>query len=361
MKGYLFLCDGTKLYGNILGDPKNAIGEVVFNTGMTGYQEIVTDPSYFGQIVVLTYPMIGNYGVLDQRNQSKKVQVKGLVVRECNPSDSNWSSEGSFEDYLLKHNLVAIEGIDTRYLTKLIRTKGTMTGQIVCDESHDLNEIESYTNNKPSYEVSTKEIYTIGEGDINIAVYDFGIKNGILSQLVNNNFRLTVYPAATLAEDILKTNPDGIFLSNGPGDPEELNEIVSEIKVLAEQKPIFGICLGHQLLSLAFGAKTEKLKFGHRGSNHPVKDINKNRVFITSQNHGYVVCDDSLRGLDLEITHYNVNDNSVEGFKHKKKPIFSVQYHPEASPGPDDSNYLFDEFRTLILESGKETMEVEYV
>lgn len=351
MKGYLFLCDGTKLYGNIIGNPKNAIGEVVFNTGMTGYQEIVTDPSYFGQILVLTYPMVGNYGVANERDQSGKVQVKGLVMRSCTDNYSNWESGGSFVDYLEKNNLVAIEGIDTRHLTQLIRNKGTMTGQIVCDDTEDIKGVMTYENIMPSYKVSTEKSYQLGSGKLNIAIYDFGIKKGILKQLVNKDFRLTVYPANTTAETVLADNPDGIFLSNGPGNPEELSDIILQVNKLVEKKPVFGICLGHQLLALAYGAKTEKLKFGHRGSNHPVKDINKNRIFITSQNHGYVVNKDSLESLDLEITHYNVNDESIEGFKHKYKPVFSVQYHPEASPGPDDSNYLFDEFKKLILES----------
>lgn len=348
MKGYLLLSDGTKFHGTIIGATQNAIGEIVFNTGMTGYQEIVTDPSYFGQIVVLTYPMIGNYGIKDAVNQSKKTQVRGLVIRESDTNNTHWASEESLDDYLKKHNLVAIEGIDTRELTKMIRDKGNLLAQIVIDDKPA--SWTSHENYQPSYQVSTPSKYELGDGKYHIAVLDYGIKSSILKQLLNQDFRLTVYPAHTSSEEILSGAPDGIFLSNGPGDPDELEMVVEDVKALLV-KPTFGICLGHQLIGKAFDCDTIKLKYGHRGPNHPVKDIKKDRVFITSQNHGYMLTSDSINKEILEVTHINVNDDSVEGVKHKSKPIFSVQYHPEASPGPDDSNYLFEEFEQMVKEA----------
>lgn len=348
MKGYLMLSDGTKIPGTILGAPKTTIGEIVFNTGMTGYQEIVTDPSYFGQIVVLTYPMIGNYGV-SKVSQSSRIQAKGLVIREMASLESNWSSEGSFEDYLIKHDLVAIKDVDTRHLTKMIREKGNMTAQIVVDDA--LVDWSTYNNDDAVYHVTTKEAYTMGDGHYHIAVMDYGIKSRILDQLLKRDFKLTVFPASTKAEDVLKVNPDGIFLSNGPGDPELLNDIVGEVKKLVASKPTFGICLGHQLLGRVFGAKTVKLKYGHRGPNHPVKDIALDKVVITSQNHGYMLDAETIDETILKVTHLNLNDDTIEGIKHQSLPIFSVQYHPEAAPGPDDSNYLFEQFENMIKEA----------
>lgn len=342
MKGYLLLSDGTQLEGRLIGAVQNAVGEIVFNTGMTGYQEIVTDPSYFGQIVVLTYPMIGNYGICSTRNQSKQVQVKGLIVRDM------YDFEGDdFENYLLENNIVALEGIDTRFLTKHIRDNGNMLAKIVLDEKVV---IDDQLDPKPAYSVSTEIPYIRGEGKYKIAVLDYGIKENIMKQLCMRDFSLKVFPATTKASEILEFNPDGIFLSNGPGDPAILTEVVEEVKAIINMKPTFGICLGHQLIGMAYGAKTEPLKFGHRGSNHPVKDIALDRVFITSQNHGYQLVSDSIEGIPFEVTHINVNDLSVEGIKHETKPIFSVQYHPEAAPGPEDSHYLFEQFETIVKE-----------
>ncbi|MCH4890347.1 carbamoyl phosphate synthase small subunit [Acidaminobacter sp. JC074] len=350
MKGYLLLSDGTKFPGTVFGHTQNAIGEIVFNTGMTGYQEIVTDPSYFGQIVVLTYPLIGNYGISDKVNQSFKTQANGVVVRELATLHSNWESQGDFDSYLKKHNMVGISGVDTRYLTQLIRDNGNMVGQIVVEDNEQVD-FSDYNNHQAALKVTRDEIVKMGEGKYHIGVMDFGIKENILNQLLLKDFRLTVYPATTSAERVLKDNPDGIFLSNGPGDPSELSDIIKEVEILSKAKPTFGICLGHQLLGHAYGCETEKLKFGHRGPNHPVKDIQLNRVFITSQNHSYMIDKTSIDSDVFEITHVNVNDESIEGFKHKTLPIFSVQYHPEASPGPDDSNYLFDNFEIMVKEA----------
>ena len=348
MKGYLLLSDGTKFHGTVIGAHENAIGELVFNTGMTGYQEIVTDPSYCGQIVVLTYPMIGNYGISNV-DQSEKVQAKGLVVKDLAALESNWSSTGSFEDYLINQKLVAIKGIDTRHLTHIIREKGNVTAQIVHEGQKDLD--WNYDRINPVLEVTTKEIYQLGNGSMHIAVMDYGIKKSILNQLLLKDFKISVCPATTSAEEVLQLNPDGIFLSNGPGDPSELTSMINEVKIMSDQKPTFGICLGHQLLAHAYGCKTRKLKFGHRGPNHPVKDITLDRVFITSQNHGYMIDESSLNKEVLTVTHLNVNDETIEGMKHNSKPIFSVQYHPEAAPGPDDSNYLFDTFEKMVKEA----------
>lgn len=339
MKSYLLLSDGTRLEGNLQGCICSAYGEIVFNTGMTGYQEIVTDPSYFGQIVVLTYPMIGNYGTDLLFDQSKKIQVKGLVVKSLNDYDQ------AFLDYLKAQNIPVLTDVDTRHLTKHIRNKGAMMSQIVVDQAEDFDALEMLN---PVYQVTTSEIYDRGNGAYKVAVLDFGIKEGILKQLEGLDVQLKVFPANTCIETILSYEPDGLFLSNGPGNPAELSEIVDNVKILSQKMPTFGICLGHQLLGLAYGAKTEKLLFGHRGSNQPVKDLVRDKVVITSQNHGFGIEKSSMENLELELTHVNVNDGSVEGFKHKTLPIFSVQYHPEASPGPDDSHYLFTAFETLM-------------
>ena len=263
--------------------------------------------------------------------------------------ESNWSSTGSFEDYLINQKLVAIKGIDTRHLTHIIREKGNVTAQIVHEGQKDLD--WNYDRINPVLEVTTKEIYQLGNGSMHIAVMDYGIKKSILNQLLLKDFKISVCPATTSAEEVLQLNPDGIFLSNGPGDPSELTSMINEVKIMSDQKPTFGICLGHQLLAHAYGCKTRKLKFGHRGPNHPVKDITLDRVFITSQNHGYMIDESSLNKEVLTVTHLNVNDETIEGMKHNSKPIFSVQYHPEAAPGPDDSNYLFDTFEKMVKEA----------
>lgn len=352
MKGYLLLEDGTKFHGDVFGLKENTTGEVVFNTGMTGYQEVLTDPSYYGQIVVMTYPLIGNYGINTDDCQASKPMVKGFVIREGNESFSNWRGAESLEDYFFKHNLTGIQGIDTRALTKIIREKGTMAGSIVVDNTSEdtlIKEIQAFNNEDAVSQVTTKVVYDIKPELLKVAVIDFGIKRNILNSLSMKNIELRVFPADVNADDIKSYNPDGVFLSNGPGDPSKLGEVIENIKQLMNFKPIFGICLGHQLLAHAYGGETSKMKYGHRGSNHPVKDLLLDRVFITSQNHGFEVVQGSLDENKIEITHINVNDGTIEGMRHKELPIFSVQYHPEACPGPADSVYLFEQFLELML------------
>lgn len=352
MKGYLILEDGTQFEGEIFGAIGETVGEVVFNTGMTGYEEIISDPSYYGQIVILTYPLIGNYGINLDDLQSDGPKIKGLIVREFVEDYSNWRGKENLSDYLEQNNIVGIEGLDTRALVKHIRDKGTMLGTIVksCDRTQISS--ENLVKGQAILErVTTPAPYDIPGDDLKVAVLDFGIKRNILESFVLRNISVRVFPAFTEVAEILAYEPDGIFLSNGPGNPEDYGIIVDHIKDLAQVKPIFGICLGHQLVAMAMGAKTEKLKFGHRGSNHPVKDIFNNKIVITSQNHGYVVTEDSLQSLPVTVTHLNLNDQSIEGIKHNDLPIFSVQYHPEASPGPGDSSYLFDNFVSLMKEA----------
>ncbi|MBF4695883.1 glutamine-hydrolyzing carbamoyl-phosphate synthase small subunit [Fusibacter ferrireducens] len=365
MKGYLVLEDGFVLEGKLFGSLEKSIGEVVFNTGMTGYEEIITDPSYFGQMVILTYPIIGNYGINLEDIQSGGPQIKGLIVREFVGNYSNWRGKMTLSAYLEAHKIIGIEQLDTRALVKHIRDKGTMIGVIVTEKvfksvDGDLQKLLTEKDNLVSGEalleaVSTKESYvmdTVTEAnDYKVAVLDFGIKRNILESLAYRTGHVKVFPAFTSYEEIMAYNPDGVFLSNGPGDPEDYKSVVEVVKRLLDSKPVFGICLGHQLIALALGAKTQKLKFGHRGSNHPVKDLMLNKVMITSQNHGYVVVKETLEPLDVTITHLNVNDGSLEGIKHNSKPVFSVQYHPEASPGPGDSAYLFDQFIAMMEET----------
>jgi len=353
-KGYLVLSDGTIYEGRAWGALDAEPGEVVFNTSMTGYQEILTDPSYYGQIVVMTYPLIGNYGIFDGDNQSRKPYVKGFVVRELYDDEDHWRSQDNLEDFLCREGIIALDGIDTRALTKKIRDIGVMAGKIIVDESkidETIKSLQGFQLTGAVMNVTTEKAYTLEPENWNgkhVAVMDFGIKRNILNSMLIRGLKLTVFPADAKAEDILSIDPDGIFLSNGPGDPKELTGTVETIKELLNKKPIFGICLGHQLLCLAFGGDTVKLKYGHRGGNHPVKDLIRDKVVITSQNHGYVVLDESLNKENIEITHLNVNDETIEGMKHKQLPIFSVQYHPEASPGPKDSEYLFDVFANMI-------------
>ncbi|MBK5251801.1 MAG: glutamine-hydrolyzing carbamoyl-phosphate synthase small subunit [Peptostreptococcaceae bacterium] len=355
MKGYLILEDGTKFEGNIFGKKRNSVGEVVFNTGMTGYQETLTDSSYYGQIVILTYPLVGNYGITLDDNQSEKPKVRGFIVREASVNYSNWRGMESIDEYLNKNDIVGLEGIDTRALTKIIREKGTMTGKIVAYEDgvDVMEELKAFDNSDAVHQVTTKFNYDLMPITPKVAVVDYGIKRNILNALVNRNIHVRVFSCLNTAEEILDFNPDGIFLSNGPGDPAFLKEEIETVKELIGKKPIFGICLGHQLLAHAFGGETKKMKYGHGGCNHPVKDLAKDRVFITSQNHGYEVVAESLDKSVLEITHVNMNDNTIEGVRHLSLPIFSVQFHPEASPGPSDSDYLFDEFLNMIKKENK--------
>ncbi|NSW89385.1 MAG: carbamoyl phosphate synthase small subunit [Firmicutes bacterium] len=348
--GFLILEDGTAFNAVFFGAENKVIGEVVFNTGMTGYQEVLTDPSYCGQIVVMTFPLIGNYGINELDVESEGPKVKGFIVREACRKPSNWMSGGTLEEYLRKNNIAAVEGVDTRTLTKKIRDRGTMVGLLTPDipTEEDIFQLRNYSFRHPVEQVTTKHAYTIpGEG-YHIAVMDFGVKKNILVSLQHRNCHITVFPARAGAEEILGCEPDAIVLTNGPGDPKDNMEAVETIKKLIDCKPIFGICLGHQLLALASGADTEKLKYGHRGCNHPVKDLTSGRTYITSQNHGYTVKDGSVDTKKIEITHRNLNDGTIEGMKYKSRPVFSVQFHPEACPGPNDTNFLFDEFLKLV-------------
>lgn len=351
MKAKLILENGTVFVGKAFGHLKETVGEVVFNTGMTGYQEVLTDPSYYGQIVTMTYPLIGNYGINLDDLESSSAKVRGFIVREKCDIPNNWRCEFELEEYLKVNKIMGLEGIDTRALTKMIRNYGTMRGIITLrdlTESQIKNKLDSFDNTAAVKEVSTTEVKVHEGSGQHIAMMDFGMKNNIVRSFKKRGCKLTIFPAMTKAEDILAVNPDGIFLSNGPGDPKDLGLIVNEIKKLVGKKPITGICLGHQLIALALGGDTEKLKFGHRGTNHPVKDLKLNRVMITSQNHGYVVKEQGLPE-DIEITHINLNDNTVEGMKHKKLAIYSIQFHPEAAPGPHDTDVIFDEFVSSIM------------
>jgi carbamoyl-phosphate synthase small subunit len=350
LKGKLVLEDGSVFYGDLLND-MTATGEVVFNTGMSGYQEILTDPSYCSQIVTLTYPMIGNYGVADVFNQSRKSFVNGFIIGELCEDGSNWHLETSLRAFLTEQKIPCLYNVDTRALTRKIRSAGTMKGAVVPEDAKksQIDELLAVPMKLDVVaEVTTPEVYKIENDGPHVVVMDFGIKQNILNSLHNLGCNLTVVPADTTAEEILALQPDGVFLSNGPGDPKDVPEVISNVKKLVGKKPLFGICLGHQLLALALGADTYKLKFGHRGSNQPVKNLATGRVHISSQNHGFAVDEASLEKLPLKVTHLSVNDGTVEGLRHTELPIFSVQYHPEASPGPDDNMYLFDEFWTML-------------
>ncbi|RZO53195.1 MAG: carbamoyl-phosphate synthase small subunit [Limisphaerales bacterium] len=382
-KAILALEDGTVFKGQAFGATESVAGEVCFNTSMTGYQEILTDPSYKGQIVTMTYPLIGNYGVNDQDIESYQSHTSGFVIRELSPVVSNYRSDCSLNEYMVKNNIPGIQGIDTRALTKKLRVRGSMNGYLTTEQDVSEEEALEKARDWPGLigidfvkEVTHKSAFEWDQQDqvsaafrlphgpteldgriqrkdlpaaeIPIVAYDFGVKYNILRMLRQQGFKVIVLPANTPAEEALRYNPAGIFLSNGPGDPSAVSYAAQAVAELIKKGlPIFGICLGHQILSLAMGGKTSKLKFGHRGANHPVKDLDSGRVEITSQNHGFTVDADSLPS-EVTVNRINLNDQTVEGLRHKNKPVYCVQYHPEASPGPHDSSNMFNEFRQLV-------------
>lgn len=370
MKAALALADGRVFYGQAFGTPGEISGEVVFNTSMFGYQEILTDPSYRGEIVTMTYPMIGNCGINQEDVEAERPHLAGFIVKEACDIPSNWRSEMSLDAYLKQNNIIGLAGIDTRALVRHIRNKGAQTGilstldlnadslvakaqaapsivgldlvrEVTCEKAYDWNE--------GTWDLADGYQQVQGPARFKVVAYDFGIKRNILRNLVSKGCAVTVVPATTSAEEVLAMQPDGVFLSNGPGDPEPITYAQENIRKLLGKVPLFGICLGHQLLSIALGGRTYKLKFGHRGGNQPVRRGEGHNVEITSQNHGFAVDAESLQG-DAVVTHINLNDNTVEGLQHKTLPAFSVQYHPEASPGPHDANYLFDEFLKMMEE-----------
>lgn len=344
MKAKLILENGMVFEGKAFGYLEETVGEVVFNTGMTGYQQVLTDPSYYGQIVVMTYPLMGNYGINLEDFESNYPKVKGFIVREVCDYPNNFRCEMKLDDYLKNNKIMGLEGIDTRALTKILRNSGTMKGIITLEdlsEGYVNDKLASYSNRDAVSKVTIDKTYEIHGNGKHVAVIDFGIKNNILRSLKERDCRLTIFPADASCEEILGVNPDLIFLSNGPGDPEDLRDVISNIRSLVGKKPVVGICLGHQLLALALGGKTSKLKYGHRGCNHPVKDLESDRVYITSQNHGYYVAE---MPKSMITTHISMNDGTVEGMRHESLPLFSVQFHPEACPGPWDADHIFDEF-----------------
>ncbi len=352
MKAILALEDGTILEGKSFGAEGEIIGEIVFNTGMTGYQELLTDPSYVGQMVVMTYPLIGNYGINNEDSESGGPQVKGLIIHELCRHPSNFRSTKSLDEYLKKYNAVGIEGVDTRELTKKIRNSGTMKGIITTKSDFNfkqrIDEIKSFKIINPVMSVTTREVVHYEGKGYKIALIDYGTKNNIAKSLLNRDCEVFAFPAYATAEEILRVKPDGVMLTNGPGDPKDCDYAIKTIRDLQGRVPIFGICLGHQLAALANDADTEKLKYGHRGGNHPVKDIKKDITYITSQNHGYAIVASSIDKKRMEISHVNMNDNTVEGVRYKNVPMFTVQFHPEASAGPKDTKFLFDEFIKMI-------------
>jgi len=370
IKAILTLADGRMFSGWSVGATGEALGEVVFNTSLMGYQEVFTDPSYRGQIVTMTYPLIGNYGLNDEDVEARRVFLSGFIVREDCPTPSSWRSSASLHHYLRDHGIVGIAGIDTRALTRHLREEGAQTGIISTLDAGAKSlarraaEYPTLDGRDLVQEVTCSEPYawtettwsmnsgSLRQADGNggryfVIAYDYGIKHNILRNLVKTGCRVEVVPASTPARDVLARNPDGIFLSNGPGDPAAVGYAIDEVKKLLGKKPIFGICLGHQILCLALGGKTYKLKYGHHGGNQPVMDLTTQKVEITAQNHGYAVDIDSMKG-DVECTHLNLNDQTVEGMVHRQLPVFSVQYHPEASPGPHDARYLFNRFVELM-------------
>ncbi len=345
MNGQLILENGDRFSGTLFGDIKNVAGEVVFTTGMTGYQETLTDPSFAGQIVTMTFPLIGNYGINFEDMEAKRTNLKAFVVREKCNHPSNFRNEMNLDDFLKSQGVVGIEGIDTRALTRIIRDRGVMKGVIMQGNPTD-SEVQALLstldNSHVIMETTTEQVYTLNdEGKTHIAFIDMGAKDGILRDLQKRNCKITVFPANIPSELIEDANPDMVFISNGPGDPLDAPGTVDTVKALTGKFPICGICMGHQIIGLALGCKTKKLKFGHHGGNHPVKDLMTGNVYITSQNHNYIVSD---YPDDVEETFINVNDGTCEGIKHKTLPIESVQFHPEAAPGPLDTGWLFDRF-----------------
>jgi carbamoyl-phosphate synthase small subunit len=381
--------DGRVFRGEAFGASGTTVGEICFNTSMTGYQEVLTDPSYRGQIVTMTYPLIGNYGVNALDDESAEPHIRGFVVGELSSVSSNWRSSGSLDQFLKKWNICAIQGVDTRALTRHLRMQGAMRACLTSEFSDEAEAVKRALASPPMTgsdfvkEVTTPKAYEwdsddrlsrnwtiVKSGQVDeilengqafeklppvhhrIVAYDYGIKLNILRRLRQHGFKVTVVPASTSAEDVLALKPEGVFLSNGPGDPDPLTGIHHELRKLVGKCPIFGICLGHQLLGFAYGGKTFKLKFGHRGGNQPVKDLLSGKISITSQNHGFAVDPDSLPA-NVEVTHVNLNDQTVEGMRHREHPVFSVQYHPEAAPGPHDATYFFSAFSRLIDEAKK--------
>lgn len=352
MKAFLILEDKTVLEGTSIGSAREVISEIVFNTSMTGYLEVLTDPSYAGQAVVMTYPLIGNYGITPDM-ESAKPWAEGYIVRELSRMPSNFRCKGTIQDFLRQHDIPGIAGVDTRALTKILREKGTMNGMITTNEDYDLEEIipklKAYTTGNVVDKVTCTNISVLKGKKKRVTLLDLGAKKNIAKSLQDRGCEVTIYPAHTSAEEILSAQPDGIMLSNGPGDPKECQGIIQEIKKLYDSDtPIFAICLGHQLMALANGADTHKMKYGHRGGNHPVKDLETGRVYISSQNHGYVVDTENLDPAVAVPAFVNVNDGTNEGLKYTGKNIFTVQFHPEACPGPQDSGYLFDRFINMM-------------
>ena len=355
MKAFLILEDGHVFTGRSIGSTREAVSEIVFNTSMTGYLEVLTDPSYAGQAVVMTYPLIGNYGICYEDMESERPWVDGFIVRELSRMPSNFRSEDTIQNFLEKNDIPGICGIDTRALTKILRESGTMNGMITTDENYNMDEVmkklKAYSTGDEVSKVSFREKKVLPGDGYKVALLDLGAKKNIARSLNERGCEVTIYPSSTTAEEIIASRPDGIMLSNGPGDPKACVQVIKEIRKLYETEiPIFAICLGHQLMALATGADTFKLKYGHRGGNHPVKDMETGRVYISSQNHGYAVDPESLDPQVAVPAFTNVNDGTNEGLKYVGKNIFTVQYHPEACPGPQDSSYLFDRFLKMMEE-----------